>query len=267
MESGDREIPEAIKYALVSYAYTRLKFEDEQRFIEEMSGGDEKQRALWKSMFEDGYFSLTLGGHFLGKLEAADESRVGKYISKIIENKPYIDIIRDIPDEEIRAVCAMTEANIEEDRSMLDRMIPIGPAKFVEDRSELGMEPVVIKPYLSRVRLLFHDIYQLKVTRREAALMDRRANAQLELARRSDDVEESKRAADYSFAAMLHRLHGSIDIFYRRVSPFVADEYMPDIEVIGRMVQKIQNSLPGDEAHDALEASERYLEDLSRRLE
>ena len=176
MEYGDKKISDVLKYAAVSYAYARMKFEDEQRFIEEASGGDDKKKALWKSMFERGFFSLTQGGHFMNRVEAADENLVGKYITRIIKNKPYIDILRDMLDEDIKAMCAMTEANIEELRSLLDGTIPIGPAKFIVDRSDCGMEPFVIKPYLGRVQSLFYDIYQLKVSKHTAALMDAEPN-------------------------------------------------------------------------------------------
>jgi len=156
---SDQKLSSILKYGLVAYAYARIKFEDEQKFIEEASEGNEETKATLRECFQKGYFSLTLGGHLFHKVKGADQKLVGKYISQILQKKRDTSLLSDLSDEEIKGMSALTEYDIEQGRSILDGIIPIGPETEIFDKSYTGSKQAVAYPYLDRAKSVLTHVW------------------------------------------------------------------------------------------------------------
>jgi len=155
---NNQRLSNILKYGLVAYAYARIKFEDEQNFIERASEGNEETKQAFREAFQKGYFSLTLGGHLFHRLKGADKKLVGKYISQILQKKQKISLLSDLSNEEIKGMCALTEYIIEDGRSLLDGVTPIGPETEIFDKSYTGSKQVIAYPYLDRAKSVLTHI-------------------------------------------------------------------------------------------------------------
>ena len=258
------KVPEALKYALVMYAYTRLKFEHEQRYIEEFGETDEEKVKL-RQMFEDGYFSLTVGGRLMHShtLKEASKDLIGDYMSQITENKHNIPLIRDLPDEEIEGLCAMVEYDIEYWRGLFQSPTRIGPAKHIFN---IGDETHTTHPYISPVKGVFGEIQRLRLSEKQAARLELEFRRDLAVAEESDNVEDAIKAANTGFLSAMSS-YDNIERYYRNVSKF-GDKYTPNRDVVENIVLKIKAVLPDpDERDELLHSSGKLLEDLSGRLQ